>query len=116
MPQDPQKLRAILDPIQVDSNVKAQAWDDAMGASSPDDFRSRFDKSPLPNSVKADIWDAKFGSPTSTNKSASPTAPAATTPRTPAPQSSVFMDRLSNTYLPEALAKANSVVQAPVKM
>lgn len=52
--------KAVLDPIPVANDMKANAWDAYSQATSPDDFKARFDKIALPDNAKADLWDMKF--------------------------------------------------------
>ncbi len=52
--------RAVLDPISVGNDIKANAWDAYSQAKSPDDFKAKFDKLALPDNAKADLWDMKF--------------------------------------------------------
>jgi len=54
---DPQ---AILDPLQVPQNVKADAWDAFHSAADQADFQKRFDSLNIPKEAKAALWDAKF--------------------------------------------------------
>lgn len=53
-------IRPILDPLQVDPKLKAEAWDHFQGASSPEDFQARFANLNIPKEAKAALWDAKF--------------------------------------------------------
>jgi hypothetical protein len=53
-------IRPILDPLQVDQKLKADAWNQFQGASSPEDFQARFDKVNIPVEAKAALWNAKF--------------------------------------------------------
>jgi hypothetical protein len=54
-------IRSILDPLPVDNEVKARAWDAFHSVKSEDEFRAQFDAiSDLPREAKAALWDAKF--------------------------------------------------------
>lgn len=55
-------IQQILDALQVDKAVKADAWDAFNSVKSPEEFTARFDAMPLPKEAKAALWDQKFGS------------------------------------------------------
>jgi hypothetical protein len=59
-PPDPSTIQSILDPIKVDKQVKAKAWNAWHSAKSPEQFKQDFDALDLPKESKAALWNAKF--------------------------------------------------------
>lgn len=58
----PTDIQAILNPLQISSDQKAEIWDAYQDSTDEDSFKSKFDKiTTIPVSVKANLWDAKFG-------------------------------------------------------
>jgi hypothetical protein len=57
-------IQSVLDAVQADKGVKADAWDAYHHAKSPQDFQVAFDKLNLPKETKAALWDKKFASQT----------------------------------------------------
>jgi len=53
------KAQDILNPVQVDDNTKALAWDAFHGSKNEDELATKLGSMSLPDSVKADLWDAK---------------------------------------------------------
>jgi hypothetical protein len=57
-------IQSVLDAVQTDKSVKADAWDAYHHAKSPQDFQTAFDKLNLPKETKAALWDHKFAGQT----------------------------------------------------
>jgi len=62
-PEQAEPLREILDPVQVDTSIKALAWANWYAAVDSDDFVTRFRPLNLPPETKAALYTLKFGAP-----------------------------------------------------